>query len=97
MLLALLAMTLIIYIRTAQIISAEDAVHQDILKLIALLLLGKDKTWFTNTDIPLNKLITNVYLTIALTVPTIAANAKFLIDLNLSNSLRKNLYAQDAI
>src|SRR5260363_105002 len=97
MLFALLAITLIIYIRTAQIIFAEDAVHQDTLKLIALLLFGKDKTWFTNVDVLLIRLITNVYLTIALAVPTIVANAKFLIDLNLLNFLRKNLYAWDAI
>lgn len=97
MLLALLAKTLIIYIRTALIISAEDAVHQDTLKLIALLLFGKDKTWFFSVDVPLIKLITNIYLPISLAVPTIVANAKFLIDLNLLNFLRKNLYVQDVI
>src|SRR6185437_15173366 len=43
-LLALLARTLIIYIKTVQTMSAEDAVHWDTLKPTALSLPGKDKT-----------------------------------------------------
>jgi hypothetical protein len=67
------------------------------LKLIAPLPPGKDKTWFISVDALLIKLIANAYLPIALAVPIIVANVKFLIDLKFLNFLKRNLYAQDVI
>src|SRR6185312_6717250 len=96
-LLALLARTLIIYIKTVQTMSAEDAVHWDTLKPTAPSLPGKDKTWFINVDVLLIKLIVIVCLPIVLAVPTTVANVKFLTDLKFSNFLKKNLFVQDVI
>src|SRR6185437_5303846 len=96
-LLALLARTLIIYIKTVQTMSAEDAVHWDTSKPTAPSLPGKDKTWFINVDVLLIKLIVIVCLLIVLAVPTTVANVKFLTDLKFSNFLKKNLFVQDVI
>ena len=67
------------------------------MKLIVLLLLGKDKTWFISMDVLLIRSMVIVYLHIALAVPTIVVNVKSLTDLKSLNFLKRNLYVLDAI
>ena len=67
------------------------------MRLIVLLLLRKDKTWFISVDVLLIRSMVIVYLHIALAVLTIVANAKSLKNLKSLNSLKRNLYVLDAI